>query len=83
MTNTKKSLTKIDKSVVFTTISGSSLISAYAREANDLALKFKNGTTYIYKDVDTKVVEDFKNAASKGKFFSASIRSKFLSEQAE
>ena len=80
MTNTK---TKIDKSVVFTTVTGSSLITGYARAAGDLALKFNNGTTYIYKGVDNAIVEGFTTAPSKGKYFAANIRNKFIAEQAE
>lgn len=82
MTNTKK-LVKIDKSVKFTPVTGSSLIESYAREAGDLAVKLKNGSTYIYKSVDAATVTGFVNAASKGKYFGTNIRNKFTAEQAE
>jgi len=82
MTNTKK-LTKIDKSVVFTPITNSSLIESYARAAGDLAVKLKSGHTYIYKGVDQKTVDGFTTAASKGKYFGTNIRNKFVAEQAE
>ena len=82
MTNTKK-LTKIDKSVQFTSLTGSSLISSYARTGNNLALKFKNGGTYIYNNVDDATVKALAEASSKGKFFATNIRNKFTSEQVE
>ena len=82
MTNTKK-MVKIDKSVRFTSVSGSSLVESYAREAGDLALKLKNGATYIYKSVDNKTFNEFVGAPSKGKYFSTNIRDKFVAEQAE
>lgn len=81
-TNTKK-LVKIDKSVTFTPVTGSSLVSSYARAAGDLALKFKNGGTYIYKTVDEGTYDAFLSAPSKGKYFSTSIKNKFVAEQAE
>ena len=82
MTNTKK-MVKIDKSVKFTTVSGSSLIESYARAAGDLALRLKNGSTYIYKGVDEKTYKGFLDASSKGKYFGTSIRGKFSADQAE
>jgi len=82
MTNAKK-LTKIDKSVQFTSLSGSSLIASYARTGKNLALKFKNGGTYVYNNVDDATVTALTEAPSKGKFFSTNIRGKFTSEQAE
>ena len=81
-TNTKK-LVKIDKSVKFTTVSGSSLIGSYARAAGDLALRLKNGSAYIYKGVDEATFKAFVAAPSKGKYFGTSIRNKFTAEQAE
>lgn len=82
MANTKQ-LVKINKSVKFTTVFGSSLVESYAREAGDLALKLKNGATYIYKGVDNKTFNEFVGASSKGKYFSTNIRDKFVAEQAE
>lgn len=82
MTNTKK-LVKIDKSVTFTPVAGSSLIESYAREAGDLAIRLKNGSTYIYKSVDDKTVDGFTSASSKGSYFGSHIRNKFVAEQAE
>ena len=82
MTNTKK-LVKINKSVTFVPVTGSSLIEAYAREAGDLALKLTNGSTYIYKKVDEATYKGFLAASSKGKFFGTSIRNKFDADQAE
>ncbi len=81
MTNTK--LVKIDKSVKFTPVTGSSLINSYAAEAGDLALKFNSGVTYIYENVDAGTVASFKAAASKGKFFGSHIKNKFTAKQAE
>ena len=82
MTNAKK-LVQINKSVTFTPVAGSSLIESYARAAGDLAVKLKNGSTYIYKGVDQKTVDGFVAAASKGKYFGTNIRNKFTAEQAE
>jgi len=82
MTNTKK-MAKIDKSVKFITVSGSSLIESYARAAGDLALRLKNGATYIYKGVDNKTFNEFLAAPSKGKYFGSNIRNKFVAELAE
>ena len=82
MTNTKQ-LTKIDKSVTFTVVTGSSLIASYARAAGDLALKFKNGGTYIYKGVPDATVKALAEAPSKGKYFSTNIKNKFVAEEAE
>jgi hypothetical protein len=81
MTNT--TMVKIDKSVKFTAVSGSSLIESYARAAGDLALRLKNGTTYIYKNVDNKTFKGFLDADSKGHYFGTSIRNKFVAELAE
>ena len=81
MTNT--TMVKIDKSVKFTAVSGSSLIESYARATGDLALKLKNGSTYIYKSVDNKTYNEFLAAPSKGKYFSSNIRNKFVAELAE
>jgi len=84
MTNTNaKKLVKIDKAAKFVPVEGSSLVASYARTGNDLALKFNNGGTYLYKAVDEKTMESFVAAASKGKFFASSIRNKFIAEQAE
>lgn len=84
MTNTNaKKLTKIDKSVVFTAVVGSSMIESFARQAGDLALKLKNGSTYIYKGVDDVTVKGFTEAASKGKYFATNIKNKFVAEAAE
>jgi hypothetical protein len=76
-------MTKIDKSVKFTPVVGSSLVSAYARAAGDLAIRLQSGQTYIYKAVDEATVKGFLAASSKGKYFGTNIRNKFLSEQAE
>jgi hypothetical protein len=82
MTNAKN-LTKIHPSVVFTTVSGSSLVAGYAREAGDLAVRFNDGKTYIYKGVDDATVKAFAAASSKGKYFGTHIKNKFIAEQAE
>lgn len=82
MTNTKN-LVKIDKSVKFTPVSGSSLIEAYAREAGDLAIKLNNGSTYIYKNVDQATVDGFLVASSKGRYLTSNIKPKFEALKAE
>lgn len=80
MTNTK---TKLDKTVKFTPVVGSSLIESYARMANDLAVRLNNGSAYIYKNVTDATFNDFLAASSKGKFFGTRIKNKFVAEQAE
>ncbi len=80
MTNTK---TKIDKSVTFTPVAGSSLIESYARAAGDLAIRLTNGSAYIYKNVDEVTYKGFLAAQSKGKYFGTSIKNKFTAEAAE
>lgn len=75
--------TQIDKSVKFTPVAGSSLISSYARAAGDLAIRLQSGQTYIYKAVDEATVKGFLAASSKGKYFGSNIRNKFVAEQAE
>jgi hypothetical protein len=82
MTNANK-LVKINKSVIFTPVVGSSLIESYAREQGDLAVKLKSGQTYIYRSVGQQIVDDFAAAPSKGKYFGSNIRNKFTAEQAE
>jgi hypothetical protein len=81
MTNTKK-MVKIDKTATFVPVV-SSMFSSYARIGNDLALKFNNGGSYVYRGVDATTMESFVAAPSKGKFFASSIRDKFIAEQAE
>ena len=81
MTNTN-TLVKIDNSVKFTPVT-STMIASYARAAGDLAVKFNNGGTYIYKGVDEATFTEFLNAPSKGKYLSSHIKNKFLAEQAE
>lgn len=81
MTNAKK-LTKIHASVVFTPVT-SSMMSGYARESGDLAIRFKDGKTYIYKSVDDATVQGLTESASKGKYFIKHIKSSFDVEQAE
>ena len=83
MTNTKKALTQISKSVTFTPVPASSLVESYAHVGGDLAIRLKNGSAYIYKGVDTATVKAFVDAPSKGKYFGAHIRNKFVAEQAE
>ena len=78
-----KQLVKIQKTVTFTPVSGSSLIESYARAADDLAVRLKSGQTYIYKGVDQKTVDGFVAATSKGSYFGKNIRNKFTAEQAE
>ena len=82
MTNTN-TLVKIDKAVEFIPVTGSSLIASYARAAGDLAIKLNSGQTYIYKSVDETTFDDFVNAPSKGVYFGANIKPKFIVEQAE
>lgn len=83
MTNTKKALTQISKTVTFTPVQASSLVESYAHVGGDLAIRLKNGSAYIYKGVDNATVTGFINAASKGKYFGTNIRNKFVAEQAE
>ena len=82
MTNTTK-LAKIDKSVVFNPVLNSSMIESYAHTTNDLIVKFKAGAMYKYAGVDSETVKSLESAASKGKYFSANIKNKFVAEQVE
>lgn len=83
MTNTKKALTQISKTVKFTPVTGSSLVESFARHGNDLAIRLKNGSAYIYKGVDDVTAAAFASATSKGQYFGQHIRDKFVAEQAE
>ena len=82
MTNTN-TMVKIDKSVKFTPVTGSSLVKGYARAAGDLAIELNSGVKYIYKGVDQATFEGFVAASSKGKYFGTNIKPKFVAEQAE
>ena len=49
----------------------------------DLVIKFKNAEYYRYKDVPNDAFEDFYEADSKGKYFAAHIKNKFVTEKIE
>jgi len=49
--------------------------------SGDLILKFKNSGYYRYKDVDHDTYWGFEEAESKGKYFSANIKNKFVTEK--
>jgi len=74
---------KIDKSVIFNKVSGSSLIESYGQDSGGLVLEFKDGSKYRYTDVDATTVKNFVSASSKGKFFSTNIKGKFTANKAE
>ena len=46
----------------------------YDVEREDLTIKFKNGKEYVYTPVSSRVVDNFKTAASKGTFFNNQIK---------
>lgn len=41
------------------------------------AVKFNNGSGYIYKDVPSTIIDGFITAESQGKFFNANIKNKY------
>jgi hypothetical protein len=49
----------------------------------DLILKFNNAGYYRYKDVDSDTYWAFEEAESKGKYFAANIKNKFVTEKLE
>ena len=49
----------------------------------DLIVKFNNSDYYMYKDVDSSIFWAFEDAPSKGKYFVANIRDKFVTEKLE
>lgn len=60
-------------------VTGSSQIVAcgYDIAQRVLAIQFKTGTVYHYRDVPPETVEAFEAAKSKGKFFGSQIRDHF------
>lgn len=61
----------------------SSTIESYSwtagkKATGTLFVKFKNGSTYRYDSVTTDAYNGFVGAESKGKYFSANIRNKFV-----
>ncbi len=57
----------------------SSNIAGYAYDASKqkFIIAFVKGTHYLYEDVPAHVVEGFKQASSKGSYFSANIRDSY------
>lgn len=49
----------------------------YNKKGKILEVEFKNGSIYHYRNVPVKSVQDFLEAPSIGKFFSANIRNSF------
>ena len=62
-------------------VENSSSIKSFEYDNSDLVVEFNGGSKYIYKDVDAGVVEAFSTSESKGKFFAANIKDKFLTEK--
>lgn len=54
----------------------SSTIAGIAKENEDLLVEFNSGATYLYKNAG-KLLEDFKNSESKGRYFAGQIKNKF------
>lgn len=50
---------------------------------NELFIQFKNGSSYIYKDIDSQTAINLINCESIGKFVSREIVGKFKSEKLE
>lgn len=61
----------------------SSNIAGYAYDAakEKLVIAFLKGTHYLYEHVPSEVVRGFEKALSKGEYFSAFIRDKFITSQ--
>lgn len=53
----------------------------YNDDEQELHVQFNSGKTYSYAEVPQQVYDDFMAAESKGKFFFASIKSKFESTE--
>ena len=75
--------------VAINEVVGSSTIKGYAQKGitesttGTLFVEFNSGHTYKYADVGYKILQEFINADSKGKYFSANIRNAFKSEKVE
>jgi hypothetical protein len=50
----------------------------YDEEKRTLEVRFHDGDTYRYYDVEPEVVEEFFEAESKGSFFNAYVRDAYL-----
>lgn len=55
----------------------------YEPTTKKLFVRFQNGTLYEYADVPEQTFNEFNDAHSKGKYFSASIRNNFTSTKIE
>lgn len=55
----------------------SSNLQGYRYEHGDLFIKFKSGGTYVYKNVNSDIVEKFECSESKGKFFFSEIKNAY------
>lgn len=50
---------------------------AYDAEQSELHIKFSSGSEYVYNEVPQSVFDDFLDAPSKGRFFSATIKGSY------
>ena len=50
----------------------------YVPPRKELLVDFKGGSRYLFQDVAPEMFDEFKKAPSKGKFFVARIKAKFI-----
>jgi KTSC domain len=60
-----------------TVVSSNIEMIGYDRDAKELTVVFKNGSTYVYSDVPLEVYVAFDRAPSAGSFLAASIRGRY------
>ena len=53
----------------------------YNAQTKELHVQFKSGAVYVYQDVSFEVVEAFKEAPSKGKYFNEHIKGAYEFEK--
>lgn len=56
----------------------SSTVKGFEKNQDNLIVEFNNGSRYEYLNVPDKLIEEFNNAPSKGRFLNAYIKNKFL-----
>lgn len=56
----------------------SSTVKGFEKNQDNLIVEFNNGSRYEYLNVPDKLIEEFTNAPSKGRFLNAYIKNKFL-----
>lgn len=79
----KNITTETVKTVIRKTWEESSLLSSAEWCEGDLTIEFKGGQRYKYENVSLEEFDNFVNAESGGKYFSAEIRGKYETEKIE